>query len=71
MGDCTERKSAVTSQIPKSMHCSCDANFELIIIKHAEETNNCVMELNVPLLGMTFHQNPLSGGLKSAECQAI
>jgi hypothetical protein len=29
------------------------------------------MELNVPLLGMTFHQNPLSGGLKSAECQAI
>jgi transposase-like protein len=41
MGDRFERKGAVASQIPKSVHWSYDANFKLMVIKHAEETNNC------------------------------
>jgi hypothetical protein len=41
MGDRFERKGAVASQIPKSMRWSCDANFKLMVIKHAKETNNC------------------------------
>jgi hypothetical protein len=41
MGDCFERKDAVASQIPKLMRWNYDANFKLMVIKHAEETNNC------------------------------
>jgi transposase-like protein len=41
IGDHFERKGAMASQIPKSMHWSYDANFKLTVIKHAEETNNC------------------------------
>jgi transposase-like protein len=41
MGDCFERKGAMASQIPKSMRWSYDANFKLMVIKHAVETNNC------------------------------
>jgi transposase-like protein len=41
MGDRFERKGAMASQIPKSMQWSYDANFKLMVIKHAEETNNC------------------------------
>jgi hypothetical protein len=41
MGDHFERKGAMASQIPKSMHWSYDTNFKLMVIKHAEETNNC------------------------------
>jgi transposase-like protein len=41
MGDRFERKGAMASQIPKSMCCSYDANFKLMVIKHEEETNNC------------------------------
>jgi transposase-like protein len=41
MGDRFERKGAMESQIPKSMRWSYDANFKLMVIKHAEETNNC------------------------------
>jgi transposase-like protein len=41
MGDRSERKSAMASQIPKSMRWSYDANFKLMVIKHVEETNNC------------------------------
>jgi hypothetical protein len=33
-------------QIPKSMRWSYDANFKLMVIKHAEETNNCAMAWN-------------------------
>jgi transposase-like protein len=36
-----ERKGATASQIPKSMRWSYDANFKLMVIRHAEETNNC------------------------------
>jgi hypothetical protein len=25
------------------MHCSYDLNFKLVVIKHAEETNNCAV----------------------------
>jgi transposase-like protein len=41
MGDRFERKGAMASQIPKSMRWSYDANFKLMVIKHAEQTNNC------------------------------
>jgi transposase-like protein len=41
MGDRFERKGAMASQIPKSTRWSYDANFKLMVIKHAEETNNC------------------------------
>jgi transposase-like protein len=41
MGNLFERKGAMASQIPKSMRWSYDANFKLMVIKHAEETNNC------------------------------
>jgi transposase-like protein len=41
MGDHFERKGAMASQIPKSMRWSYDANSKLMVIKHAEETNNC------------------------------
>jgi transposase-like protein len=41
MGDRFERKGAMASQIPKSMHWSYNANFKFMVIKHAEETNNC------------------------------
>jgi hypothetical protein len=44
----------MASQIPKSVHWSYDANFKLMVIKHAEETNSYatarkfgVAELNV------------------------
>jgi hypothetical protein len=54
MGDRFERKGEMASQIPKSMRWSYDADFKLMVIKHAEETNNCAMarkfcvaELNV------------------------
>jgi hypothetical protein len=54
MGDRFERKSAVASQIPKSVRWSYDTNFKLMVIKYSEETNNCatawkfgVAELNV------------------------
>jgi hypothetical protein len=40
MGDRFERKGAMASQIPKSMRCSYDANFKLMVIKYVEETNN-------------------------------
>jgi transposase-like protein len=43
MGDHFERKGAMASQIPKSVCRSYDANFKLMVIKHAEETNNCAM----------------------------
>jgi hypothetical protein len=42
MGDRFERKGAMASQIPKSMRWSYDANFKLMVMKHAEETNNCI-----------------------------
>jgi transposase-like protein len=35
-------KVLMASQIPKSMRWSYDANFKLMVIKHAEEINNCV-----------------------------
>jgi transposase-like protein len=41
MGDCVERKGAMAFQIPKSMCWSYNANFKLMVTKHAEETNNC------------------------------
>jgi hypothetical protein len=41
MGNHFERKGAMASQIPKSMRWRYDANFKLMVIKHAEETNNC------------------------------
>jgi hypothetical protein len=41
MGDRVERKGAVASQISKSMCCSNEANFKVMVIKHAEENNNC------------------------------
>jgi transposase-like protein len=41
MGDRFERKGAVVSQIPKSMRCSYDANFKLMVLTNVEETNNC------------------------------
>jgi transposase-like protein len=44
----------MASEIPKSVRWSYDTNFKLMVIKHAEETNNCatawkfgVVELNV------------------------
>jgi hypothetical protein len=43
MDDHFERKGAVASQIPKSMCWSYNANFKLMVIKHAEETNNCTV----------------------------
>jgi hypothetical protein len=54
MGDYVERKGTMASQIPKSVHWRYEDNFKLMVIKHAEETNNCaaarkfgVTELNV------------------------
>jgi hypothetical protein len=41
MGDRFERKGAMASQILKTMHWSYDTNFKLMVIKQAEETNNC------------------------------
>jgi hypothetical protein len=41
MGDRFERKGALASQMPKSMRWSYNTNFKLMVIKHAEETNNC------------------------------
>jgi transposase-like protein len=41
MDDHFERKGAMASQIPKSMRWSYDAHFKSMVIKHAEETNNC------------------------------
>jgi transposase-like protein len=41
MGDHFERKGEMASQIPKSMCWSYDANFKLMVFKHAEHTNNC------------------------------
>jgi hypothetical protein len=43
MGDHFERKGAMASQIPKSVRWSFYANFKLMVIKHAEEANNCTM----------------------------
>jgi transposase-like protein len=43
MGDRFERNGVMASQIPKSMRWSYDANFKLMVIKHAVETNNCAM----------------------------
>jgi hypothetical protein len=37
--DHSERKEV--SAAPKSVHCSYNANFILMIIKHAEEINKC------------------------------
>jgi len=37
--DYSERKEV--SAAPKSVHCSYNANFILMVIKHAEETNKC------------------------------
>jgi hypothetical protein len=42
IGDRFERKGAMASQIPKSVRWSNNANFKLMVIKHVEETNNCV-----------------------------
>jgi transposase-like protein len=76
MGDRFERKVAMASQIPKSMRWSYDANFKLMVIKHAEETNNCttawkfgVVEPNVrrwrkqkeQLKGANSNQKPFRG----------
>jgi hypothetical protein len=36
MGDRVERKGAMAPQIPKSMRWSYNANFKLMVIKHAE-----------------------------------
>jgi hypothetical protein len=41
MDDRVERKGAMVSQIPKSMHWSYNDNFKLMVIKDAQETNNC------------------------------
>jgi hypothetical protein len=40
MGDRFERSGAMASQIPKSVCWSYNANFKLMAIKYAEETNN-------------------------------
>jgi transposase-like protein len=45
MGDRFGRKGAMASQIPKSMRWSYDVNFKFMVIKHAEETNNCATAL--------------------------
>jgi hypothetical protein len=41
MVDRFERKGAMASLIPKSMRWSYYTNFKLMVIKHAEESNNC------------------------------
>jgi hypothetical protein len=40
MGHCVERKDATASEVPTLMNCSYGANFQLIVIKHAEETTS-------------------------------
>lgn len=40
MGNHAERKGTMASQIPKSICCSDNANFNLMAIKHVEETNS-------------------------------
>jgi DNA-binding XRE family transcriptional regulator len=38
MGDHVEEKGTTAVKIAKTMHCSYDAIFKLIVIKHAQET---------------------------------
>jgi hypothetical protein len=40
MCDHVERRGT-TSKIPKSAHYKYNANFQLTVLKHADETNNC------------------------------
>jgi hypothetical protein len=36
-------KGAAVSEIPEAVHCRFNDNFKLMVIKHAEETNNCTV----------------------------
>jgi hypothetical protein len=57
VGDHVERKGTTAFQTPKPVNCSYGANFKLMLIRHAEETNSftavweilCSMERNVQL----------------------
>jgi hypothetical protein len=53
--DHVERKGTTAFQTPKSVNCSFDANFKLMLIRYAEETSSftaaweilCAVEQNV------------------------
>jgi len=48
-GDHDERKEV--SAAPKSVYCSYNANFILMVIKHAEETNKCAAAWKFHVMG--------------------
>ena len=44
MGDCVGSKGTIACDVPKRLHCSYNPNFNLIIIKHAEQLS-CSVEI--------------------------
>jgi hypothetical protein len=51
MGDQVERRGTTASEISKSVHYNYNGIFQLMVIKRAEETNNCEMALKFHFAG--------------------
>jgi hypothetical protein len=56
VGDPVKRKTVTVSKIVKSVCCSYDANFKLMAIKDAENSNNCTVELKLPTVEQNVQQ---------------
>jgi hypothetical protein len=48
MADHVEKRGFAVLKILRDVHCRCNANFELIIMKHMEEIGDCT-EMKIQL----------------------